>query len=226
MRGVIGRKLGMTQVFDPDGNQIPVTVIEVVPNHVLQVKTAGGKDGYNAVKLATGETTGKNMTRPQKGVFKAANVPFQRTVAEFRVSDEEIGQFKQGETVDGTLLTEGARVDVKGISKGKGFAGVVKRYGFKGAKESSHGTHEYLRHGGAISMGTYPGRVFKNKKMAGQMGNASVTVRNLRVVAIHPEDQVVLIAGSVPGGNGSIVRIVETKPRIRKRIAPVAVKKR
>jgi large subunit ribosomal protein L3 len=226
MRGLIGKKLGMTQLYDPDGNFVPVTVIEVAPNHVLQVKTASGKDGYDAVKIATGATSGKNLTRPEKGVFKAANIAPQRTVTEFRLSAEEVAAFKRGDVIDGTMLVEGALVDVRGVSKGKGFSGVIKRHHFKGAKEASHGTHEYKRHGGSIGMGTYPGRVFKNQRMAGQMGNANVTIRNLRVVAVHAEDRLVLVSGSVPGGNGSLVRIYETKPRARKRTMPNAPKKK
>jgi large subunit ribosomal protein L3 len=227
MRGIIGKKLGMTQLFDQDGNFVPVTVVEVAPNHVLQVKTAAGKDGYNAVKLAAGAARTKNMPRPEQGVFKSAKIEPQKTVIEFRLSEAEIAQFKQGDVIDGGMLVEGALVDVKGVSKGKGFAGVIKRHGFKGAKESSHGTHEYERHGGAIGMNTYPGRVFKNKRMAGQMGNANVTVRNLKVVGIYADENLVLLSGSVPGAAGSIVRIFETKAKKEKRVvaAPTAKKK-
>jgi len=226
MRGVIGKKIGMTQLFDQDGNFVPVTVVEIAPNHVLQVKTANGKDGYNAVKLATGETRAKVLTRPELGVFKAAKLEPQRTIIEMRLSDAEIAQFKQGDVIDGSMLVEGALVNVKGVSKGKGFAGVIKRHGFKGAKESSHGTHEYERHGGAISAGTYPGRVFKNKRMAGQMGNANCTVRNLKVVGIYADERLVLLSGSVPGGNGSIIRIFETKPKKVKKVVQATAKKK
>ena len=227
MRGVIGKKLGMTQLFDQDGNSVPVTVVEIAPNHVLQVKTASGKDGYNAVKLATGETTAKNLTRPELGVFKAAKLAPQKTIVELRLTAAEVAQFKQGDVIDGSLLVEGALVNVKGVSKGKGFAGVMKRHAFKGAKESSHGTHEYERHGGAISAGTYPGRVFKNKRMPGQMGNANVTVRNLKVVGVYADEHVVLLSGSVPGGNGTLIRIFETKPKkVKKVIAPTTAKKK
>ncbi|MCB0257485.1 MAG: 50S ribosomal protein L3, partial [Anaerolineae bacterium] len=121
MRGVIGTKLGMTQLFDEDGNLIPVTVVQVAKNHVLQVKTEAGKDGYNAVKLATGESSGKNLTRPEMGVFKAAGVAPQKQIFEFRLSAAEVAAFKQGESIDGSILVEGAKVDVKSVSKGKGF---------------------------------------------------------------------------------------------------------
>lgn len=226
MRGIIGTKVGMTQLFDQEGNFVPVTVVKVTPNHVLQVKSTGGKDGYNAVKLASGETRTKNMSRAEQGVFKSAKIPAQKTIIEFRLTEAELATFKQGGTIDGTMLVEGAFVDVKGVSKGKGFAGVMKRHGFKGAKESSHGTHEYERHGGAIGMNTYPGRVFKNKRMGGHMGNANVTVRNLRVMGVYGDENIVLLSGSVPGANGDVVRIFETKPKKAKKAAVVATKKK
>jgi len=227
MRGIIGKKLGMTQVFDQEGNSIPVTVLEIAPNHVLQVKTAAGKDGYNAVKLATGEVRAKTISRPEQGVFKAAKIELQRTIIEFRLTDAEIAQFKQGDVLDASFLIEGALVHVKSVSKGKGFAGVLKQHHMKGAKESTHGTHEYRRHGGSVGMGTYPGRVFKNKRMPGQMGNANTTIRNLKVMGIHTDERLLLLSGSVPGGNGSTVRIFETKPKkvVKKIVAPTTKKK-
>lgn len=226
MRGMIGKKLGMTQLFDQDGNHVPVTVIELQPNTVLQVKTKAGRDGYNAVKLAAGEVRAKTLSRPELGVFKALEVEPKRTIVEFRLSDAEIAQFKQGDLIDGSFFVEGARVDVKGVSKGKGFAGVVKRHGFKGAKEATHGTHEYKRHGGSIGQNTWPARVFKNKRMAGHMGDENVTVRNLKIVGLYLDQNIMLISGAVPGATNSVVRIFETKPRAPKKIiAPVAKKK-
>jgi large subunit ribosomal protein L3 len=226
MRGMIGKKLGMTQLFDQDGNLVPVTVIELTPNHVLQVKSQSGKDGYNAIKVAAGETSGKNLTRPEHGVFKAAKVEPKKTVVEFRLTAAELAQFKQGEVLDGSFFNEGTRVDVKGVSKGKGFAGVIKRHGFKGAKEATHGTHEYRRHGGSIGQNTWPGRVFKNKRMPGQMGNENVTVRNIKVVGLYVDQNLMLLGGAVPGATGSLVRIFETKPaKAKKVVAPTAKKK-
>ena len=220
MRGLIGKKLGMTQLFDQDGNFVPVTVIELAPNHVLQVKTAAGKDGYDAVKLAVGDVRAKTLSKPELGVFKAAGLEPLRTIKEFRVSPAEIAKFKQGETLDSSIFFEGQLVNVVGTSKGKGFAGVMQRHHFKGAKESSHGTHEYRRHGGSIGANTWPGHVFKNKRMAGQMGNETVTVRNLKVMGVHPEENLILISGAVPGSPESIVRIYETKqPKPKVKIA-------
>ena len=180
------------------------------------------------MKLATGDKTAKNMSRAEQGVFKAAGVPFQRTVIEFRLTEAEVAQFKQGGSVDGSMLVEGALVNVKSVSKGKGFAGVLKKHHMKGAKEATHGTHEYRRHGGSIGMGTYPGRVFKNKRMPGQMGNANVCIRNLKVMGVHTDENLLLLSGSVPGGNGSIVRVFETKPKkvvVKKAVAPTTKKK-
>jgi len=213
MRGVIGKKLGMTQLFDQDGNSVPVTVIELAPNHVLQVKTAAGKDGYDAVKLAVGDVRAKTLSKPELGVFKAAGIEPKRTIKEFRLTPAEVATFKQGETIDCSFFVEGQMVNVVGTSKGKGFAGVIKRHKMKGAKESSHGTHEYFRHGGSIGAGTYPGHVWKNKRMAGQMGNETVTVRNLKVMGVHPEENLLLLAGAVPGAPEGIVRVFETKPK-------------
>ncbi len=226
MRGMIGKKLGMTQLFDQDGNLIPVTVIELTPNHIVQVKSQTGKDGYNAIKVAAGDTSGKNLTRPEHGVFKAAKVEPKQNMMEFRLTPAELAQFKQGEVLDGSFFVEGARVDVKGVSKGKGFAGVIKRHGFKGAKEATHGTHEYRRHGGSIGQNTWPGRVFKNKRMPGQMGNENVTVRNIKVGGLYIDQNVMLLSGAVPGATGSLVRIFETKPpKAKKIVAPTAKKK-
>lgn len=226
MRGVIGKKLGMTQLFDQDGNQVPVTVIELQPNHVLQVKTASGKDGYNAVKLAAGDIRAKTLSKPELGVFKAASVEPKRTIIEFRLTEAEVAQFKQGDKVDGSFLVEGALVNVKGVSKGKGFAGVMKRHGFKGAKEATHGTHEYRRHGGSIGQNSWPARVFKNKRMAGHMGDENTTVRNLKIVGLYLDQNLLLLSGAVPGGTNGVVRIFETKPKLKKKnFTPVAKKK-
>jgi large subunit ribosomal protein L3 len=208
-RGMIGKKVGMTQLFDHDGNLIPVTIISAEPNAVVQVKSSNGKDKYTAVKLAHGAIRSALLTRPELGVFKSAGVEPRRTVAEFRVTEAEAAAFKQGGVVTVSLFNEGARVNVIGTSKGKGFQGVVRRHGFKGAKEATHGTHEYRRHSGAIGMGTYPGRVFKGHRMGGQMGNEQVTARNLRVVAVDVENHLIVVRGAVPGAANGVVRVLE-----------------
>jgi large subunit ribosomal protein L3 len=206
---MIGKKVGMTQLFDHDGNLIPVTIISAEPNAVVQVKSSNGKDKYTAVKLAHGAIRSALLTRPELGVFKSAGVEPRRTVAEFRVTEAEAAAFKQGGVVTVSLFNEGARVNVIGTSKGKGFQGVVRRHGFKGAKEATHGTHEYRRHSGAIGMGTYPGRVFKGHRMGGQMGNEQVTARNLRVVAVDVENHLIVVRGAVPGAANGVVRVLE-----------------
>ncbi len=215
-RGIIGKKVGMTQLFDHDGNMIPVTIISAEPNAVLQVKTKTGKDGYTAVKLAHGAIRPSLLTRAQLGVFKSAGVEAKRTVAEFRLTDTEAAAIKAGGTVGVSIFTEGTKVNVIGTSKGKGFAGVIKRHHFKGAKEATHGTHEYRRHGGSIGMGTYPGRVFKGKRMGGHMGDAQVTVRNLKVIAVDTDNNLLVIKGAIPGANRGIVKIVEIPARAKK----------
>jgi large subunit ribosomal protein L3 len=216
-RGIIGKKVGMTQLFDHDGNMIPVTIISAEPNAVLQVKTKTGKDGYTAVKLAHGAIRPSLLNRAQLGVFKSAGVDAKRTIAEFRLSDTEAAAIKAGGTVGVSIFTEGAKVNVIGTSKGKGFAGVIKRHHFKGAKEATHGTHEYRRHGGSIGMGTYPGRVFKGKRMGGHMGDAQVTVRNLKVIAVDTDNNLLVVKGAIPGASRGIVKIVEVLPGAKKK---------
>lgn len=216
-RGIIGKKVGMTQLFDHDGNMIPVTIISAEPNTVVQVKTKSGKDGYTAVKLAHGAIRPSLLNRPQLGVFKAIGVEPKRTIAEFRVTEAEAAGLSAGGTIDVSIFNEGGKVNVVGTSKGKGFAGVVKRHGFKGAKEATHGTHEYRRHGGSIGQGTYPGRVFKGKRMGGHMGDERVTVRNLRVIAVDPSENLIVLRGAVPGAPNGIVHIHEVPPRAKKK---------
>jgi len=216
-RGIIGKKVGMTQLFDHDGNMIPVTIISAEPNTVLQVKTKAGKDGYTAVKLAHGSIRPSLLNRPQLGVFKAAGVEPRRTIAEFRLTDAEAAVLKMGDTMGVSIFAEGGKVNVVGTSKGKGFAGVMKRHHFKGAKEYTHGTHEYRRHGGSIGMGTYPGRVFKGKRMCGHMGVDRVTAINVRVVAIDTENNLLVLGGAIPGSRNGLVHVLEQPPRLKKK---------
>lgn len=208
-RGLIGRKLGMTHIFGPRGNMIAVTLVEAGPNTVIQVKEQGGKDGYDAVKLGFGAKKLSRCTRPELGVFKAAGVDPARSVQEFRVTSAELAGYKVGESVDATMFREGSKVDVTGTSRGSGFSGVMKRHHFKGAKERSHGTHEYKRHGGSIGTSAWPSRVSPGRKMAGQLGNARATVRNIEVIGVFAEDNLILLKGAVPGAPDGIIRIRE-----------------
>ena len=193
----------MTSVFSADGKNVPCTVIEVGPCVVTQVKTVEN-DGYAAVQLGFQEKKDKHTTAPMAGHFKKAGVAPQRHLAEFKGFGEEV---KLGDTITVDLFNEDDFVDIQGTSKGKGFQGVVKRHGFGGVGQATHGQHNRLRAPGSVGACSYPAKVFKGMRMAGQMGNAKVTVQNLRVVKVLPEHNVLIIKGSIPGSKGSIVLI-------------------
>ena len=203
MPGLLGKKIGMTSVFSADGKNVPCTVIEVGPCVVTQVKTVE-KDGYDAIQLGFEEKKEKHTTQPMMGHFKAAGVQPQRHLAEFKGFN---GEYKLGDTITVDMFTDNDFVDVVGTSKGKGFQGVVKRHGFGGVGQSTHGQHNRLRAPGSIGACSYPAKVFKGMRMAGQMGNERVTVQNLQVVKVLPEHNVLMIKGSIPGSKGSIVLI-------------------
>ena len=193
----------MTSVFSADGKNVPCTVIEVGPCVVTQVKTVEN-DGYAAVQLGFQEKKDKHTTAPMAGHFKKAGVAPQRHLAEFKGFGEEV---KLGDTLTVDLFSEDDFVDIQGTSKGKGFQGVVKRHGFGGVGQATHGQHNRLRAPGSVGACSYPAKVFKGMRMAGQMGNEKVTVQNLRVVKVLPEHNVLIIKGSIPGSKGSIVLI-------------------
>jgi large subunit ribosomal protein L3 len=201
--GLIGKKLGMTQIYNAQGELVPVTVIKAGPCTVVQAKTSA-TDGYSAVQLGFGERKPQRVTKAyrqhclkiEKGVFAA--------LREFRVSDDD-GALAPGEAlVIERFFQLGDRIDVTGISKGRGFAGVIKRHGFSGFP-GSHGTHEYFRHGGSIGNRSFPGRVFKGKRMAGQYGNERITTQNIEVIAIRADEHLLLVRGAVPGSRGGLV---------------------
>lgn len=205
--GLIGRKLGMTQLFAEDGEVLPVTVVECGPNTVLQVKSTASADKYDAVQLGFGTQKAHRLTRPQKGHFAKAGAEGIRHVKEFRLEADAVSTYTPGQTLGAAdLFAEGSFADVTGISKGRGFAGVMKRHNFKGFIRS-HGTHEYFRHGGSIGTRLTPGHVLKGKKMGGQMGNEQVTVQNLKIVRVDAERNLVFLKGGVPGPNGAMVTI-------------------
>lgn len=203
MKGIIGKKIGMTSVYGPEGKQIAVTIIEAEPNVVTQIKNQE-TDGYNALQLAVGDKKEKNSTKAAINHFAKANTSAKKIVKEFR--DYSIEK-NLGDTVTVDIFTEGESVDVVGTSKGKGFQGVVKRHGFAGVGESSHGQHDRSRAPGSVGGSSYPSRVFKGMRMAGRMGNDRVKLKGLTVVKIFPEKNYILISGSVPGHNGSTVFI-------------------
>jgi large subunit ribosomal protein L3 len=200
-KGILGRKLGMTQVWDADNRIVPVTVIEAGPCRVVQLKTPE-RDGYAAVQLSFGETKARRLTKPELGHLKAAGGPPSRHLAELRVTD--LAGFEIGQIVRADLFVAGDRVDVTGITKGKGFSGVMQRHNFKGLG-ASHGTHKKHRAPGSIGACATPARVFKGVKMAGQMGSERVTTLNLEVVEGDAERGLLLVKGSVPGPTGSLV---------------------
>lgn len=199
--GLIGKKIGMTQVFAKGGELVPVTVILAGPCTVVQKRTPD-KDGYSALQLGFGEKKAQRMTKAEREHRKKAG-KMVSIVREFRDGAElEVG----AEVKVGDLFKAGDLVDVTGVSKGRGYQGVIKRHGFSGFP-ATHGTHEYFRHGGSIGNRTHPGRVFKNKRMAGQMGNERVTMQNLAVVDVRAEDNVLLVRGAVPGGKNGLLII-------------------
>ena len=203
MPGLIGKKIGLTSVFSADGKNVPCTVIEVGPCVVTQIKTVEN-DGYEAVQIGFQEKKEKHTTRPEAGHFKKAGVTPQRHLAEFN-SYATVPALGDTLTVD--MFEEGNFVDVVGTSKGKGFQGVVKRHGFGGVGQSTHGQHNRLRAPGSIGACSYPAKVFKGMRMAGQMGNQRVTVQNLQVIKILPEHNLLMVKGSIPGHKGSIVLV-------------------
>ncbi len=203
--GLLGKKLGMTQVFDEDGSVVPVTVIQAGPCFVIQKKTEK-TDGYNALQFGFDEIKKvKNVNKPLTGHFKKANIAPLKFIKEFRVTDEELESTEIGAQISVDIFKPGEYVDVTGTSKGKGFAGVVKRYGFKGSP-ASRGTHEYFRHGGSIGQNMTPGRTMKGKKMPGHMGNERVTVQNLKVVEVRGDTNILMVKGAIPGpANGYVI---------------------
>ena len=203
MKGIIGKKIGMTSVFDASGKQVACTIVEAGPNVVTQLKTVA-TDGYAATQLAFGEKKEKNTTKAEKNHFAKAQTSPKSFVKEFRNYSLERSL---GETVTVDIFAEGEKVDVVGTTKGKGFQGVVKRHGFSGVGEQSHGQHDRQRAPGSIGNSSDASRVFKGMRMAGRMGNDRVKLKGLKVIKVFPEQNYILISGSVPGHNGSIVLI-------------------
>ena len=203
MPGLIGKKIGMTSIFNEDGKNIPCTIIQAGPCVVSQLKTQE-LDGYSAVQLAYDEQKEKRMTKAMLGHFSKAKTTAKKKLVEFKMPEEEINL---GDTFRVDILEEGSYVTVVGTSKGKGFQGVVKRHGFAGVNDATHGQHNRQRHPGSIGAASYPARVFKGMRMGGQMGNARVKVENLQVMKVLVDKNIVLVKGAVPGANNSYVII-------------------
>ncbi len=200
MAGIIGKKIGMTSVFSVEGKNIPCTVIEAGPCVVTQVKT-GEKEGYDALQLAWDEKKEKNTSKAEFGHFKKAGTTPKRKVVEFMNTYNE--EYKLGDSVTVEIFHELDYVDVVGVSKGKGFQGVVKRHGFRGVNDATHGQHNRLRAPGSVGASSWPSRVFKGMRMAGRTGGENVTIENLMVLKIIPEKNLIVVKGSVPGAKGS-----------------------
>jgi large subunit ribosomal protein L3 len=207
MIGIVGRKVGMTQLLTPSGVVVPVTIIEAGPCWVTQVKTEQ-KDGYTAIQLGFQETRQKRLTKGQLGHLRGNNLPALRVLREFRLKG--VDEYKVGQKILIDLFAVGEQVDVMGISKGRGFQGGVKRHGFRGGPRT-HGQSDRLRAPGASSSGTTPGRIYKGKRMAGHMGHVLVTVSNLKVVLVDSERNLLAVRGAVPGAKGGLLVITEAR---------------
>jgi large subunit ribosomal protein L3 len=203
VKGILGTKLGMTQIFTSDGRAVPVTVVKAGPCTVAQVRTPD-KDGYTAVQLTFGEIPARKLTKPAKGHLAASKVAPTRTLVELRTDDA--GEYKLGQQLKADVFAPGDKVDVVGVTKGHGFTGVMKRWNFHG-KPASHGTERKHRSPGSVGAGTTPGRVFKGMKGPGHYGHDRVTILNLEIVVSDPERDLLLIKGAVPGPNGGLVMV-------------------
>lgn len=204
-KGLIGKKIGMTQIFDEAGKVVPVTVVEVGPCVVVQKKTSEN-DGYEAVQLGFGDMTPKNVNKPRAGHFKKNDIAFKRTLKEFRLDDTS--EVNVGDIIKADVFEVGDIIDVAGVSKGKGFAGTIKRFNQHRIKET-HGAGPVHRHAGSMGANSSPSRIFKGKGMPGHLGAENVTVQNLVVVKVDAENNLIAVKGAVPGPKGGIVTIVD-----------------
>lgn len=209
MKGILGKKVGMTQVFDESGEVIPVTIIEAGPCFVTQKKTVE-QDGYTAIQLGFKEVKPKRLTQPQRGHLRKNNLPPLRYLREIRMSESEVEEYKEGQKISIGIFEAGEMVDVIGTSKGRGFAGVMKRHGFRGGPKT-HGQSDRQRAPGSIGQTTTPGRVYKGTRMAGRMGNQRVSAQSLQVVLVDPQRNLLAVKGSVPGARNGLLLIKEAR---------------
>lgn len=207
MSGLLGKKLGMTSIFNEDGNQVPVTIIQAGPCKILRVKT-NQRDGYTGVQLGFGSKKDKNVSKPVLGYYKKNNLETPLVAREFRVDDSST--LKVGDEVSlSSMFKVGEVIKVRGTSKGKGFQGVIRRHNFSGVGSATHGQSDRERAPGSIGASSYPSRVFKGQKMAGRMGSDNVTIRNLKIMKIVEDKNIVLVQGAVPGSINSIVELLK-----------------
>ena len=208
---ILGTKLGMTQIFDEAGNRVPVTVIEAKPNIVVQKRTLE-KHNYSAIQVGFDEVPARKLSKPRQGIFTKLKIANLRNLREIRMSPDEVEAYNVGDTITVEALKDLKLVDVTGISKGKGFQGVVKLFGFKGNTQT-RGSHEYRRHPGSIGMCQKPGRVIKGTKLPRHLGNIRVTTQNLKLIKVDPERNLLLIRGAVPGTVGRVVMVQKAKKK-------------
>jgi large subunit ribosomal protein L3 len=205
MKGILGKKVGMTQIYDQNGEAVPVTVIQAGPCYITQIKTRE-RDGYDAVQLGFEETKAQRLTRPELGHLQKVDAPSLRHLREFPLDNVE--GIEPGQRVDASVFQVGDLVDVTGTSKGKGFAGVIKRHGFR-RQRKTHGQSDRERAPGSLGAGTTPGRTFKGKKMGGRMGGDRVTVQNLKIMLVDPERNMLAVKGAIPGARDGLIMIKE-----------------
>jgi large subunit ribosomal protein L3 len=206
MPGILGKKLGMTNIFNAEGDLVPVTIINADPCKIISIKTKE-KDGYNAVQLGYGERKEKNISKPVLGLYKKNNLKPALALREFKGFD--MNTLKIGDEIKVEMFSEGELIKVRGTTKGKGFQGVMRRHGFGGVGGTTHGQSDRLRAPGSIGASSYPSRVFKGQRMAGRMGNQVVTVSKLLVVKIIPQENIIMVKGAVPGAQNSIVELIK-----------------
>ncbi len=210
MKGIIGKKVGMTQIFDEKGKIVPVTVIQAGPCFVTQIRTSD-RDGYVAVQLGFNETKPKHLTQGQLGHLRRNSLPALRVLREFRLKDDQV-DVTEGQEIKADVFVKGERVDVIGTSKGRGFAGAIKRHGFR-RQPKTHGQSDRERAPGSVGQNTFPGRTMKGQRMAGHYGNTRVTAQNLEVVVVDAERNLLAVRGSIPGAKNGIVLIKPARPR-------------
>jgi large subunit ribosomal protein L3 len=209
-KALLGKKLGMSQLFSDGGHMVPVTVIEAGPCTVLQKKTTA-KERYAAVQLGFDNKPERVTNKPERGHLKTSKAAPKRFVREVRMTDADVEAQELGAEVTASIFEKGERIHVTGTSKGKGFQGVVKRHGFKGTQTWSHGSHEFFRHAGSIGTNSTPGRLYKGKRMGGHMGSERVTVRNLEIVDVRPGENLIFVKGAVPGPQNGYLIITKAK---------------
>ncbi len=213
-RGLIGKKIGMTNIFNQDGLSVACTILQAGPCAVVAKKLPSGKDGYAAIKLAFEPVEPRKLTKPERGVFAKRGLSTYRFLREIRVAPEDLDIYEVGQVLESEVFQPGDYIDVSALTKGRGFAGVIKRHGFHGSSQSAHGTHEAFRHGGSAGASATPAHTWRGHGMPGHLGHTRVTVQNLLIVRAHPAQNLLVVRGAIPGPNGGLV-IVRNAVKIK-----------